>query len=126
MSSDESAPPDPSADSWSTEHPNADALRDAEQTLANDPGTALVHRLQDLGRIFNAWYGFSSSLSRLLSQCETDEVIVVELAIRNVGDTSHREAIRLALDQATVAYVAGLGALIDHNRIVLRTQSPGH
>ncbi|WP_142206774.1 hypothetical protein [Subtercola boreus] len=111
--------------SWSREHPNMEALRAAETEYNEHPGTALVRRLGDLERIFNAWSGFSLSLRKLLEQCENHEPTIVELVIRNVGDTSPRERIRLMLDQATVAYVAGLGALIDHNRIVLKAQSSG-
>lgn len=61
-------------------------------------------------------------LSELLRVCENEEAIAVEL-IRNIGDQSGRARIVRSLDQATIAYVAGLGAVIDHTRSVVDKQS---
>ncbi|WP_166880150.1 hypothetical protein [Salinibacterium sp. ZJ450] len=110
-------------ESWSREHPHAAEILAVEVAIQDHPGQKLALRLRDLERIFTAWAGFSVGLGRLLEKCETHEPTITELVIRNVGDTSQRAAITTALDQATVAYVAGLGALIDHTRIVLKSQA---
>jgi hypothetical protein len=111
---------DESGFSWS--NPDAEETRALETRLAEHPGKRLHGRLRDLQRIFAAWAGFSLSLSALLHRCETDEAIAREL-MRNVGDQSGKERIVRALDQATVAYVAGIGAVIDHARNISRTQT---
>lgn len=112
-----------SNEGWSREHPDAAEIRAVEAAIRDHTGQKLALRVRDLERIFMAWAGFSAALSRLLERCETDEPTITELVIRNVGDTSQRAAITTTLDQATIAYVAGLGALIDHTRIVLKSQT---
>lgn len=107
-----------------SEHPYSSEIEAVEKEIREHPGNNLGRRLKDLDRVFSAWGGFSVALSRLLKQCETHEETIVELVIRNVGDTSARTAITTALDQALIAYVAGLGAVIDHARIVLKSQKP--
>lgn len=107
-----------------SEHPQSSDIEAVEEEIREHPGHNLGLRLKDLDRVFSAWGGFSVALSRLLNQCETHEETIVELVIRNVGDTSARTALTTALDQALIAYVAGLGAVIDHARIVLKSQKP--
>ena len=117
---------DPGAElpeSFSREHPSAAEIQALELEIAEHPGQRSARRLKDLERVYHAWTGFSIGLSNLLKTCETDEDTIVELVIRNVGDTSKRIEITNVLDQSIIAYVAGLGALIDHVRIVLALQS---
>lgn len=90
--------------------------------LDTDPGAAFVRRANQLIRTYRAWQGFAISLERLLEQLENDDDSVVEL-MRNVGSTSKREQFITLLDQATVAYSAGIGAVIDQARSLARAQS---
>lgn len=111
---------DPENLNWS--HPNTDEIREIEEQIKRHPGKRLANRLDELRRVVDAWAGFSMMLSELLRVCENEEKIVVEL-FRNVGDQSGRQNIIRSLDQATIAYVAGLGAVIDHTRSVVNRQS---
>lgn len=111
---------DPQYLNWT--HPHAAEIKEIEQQIIDHPGRRLTNRLEELQRILDAWAGFSMMLSDLLHMCEDEEAIAVEL-IRNVGDQSGRAKIVRSLDQATIAYVAGLGAVIDHTRSVVKNQS---
>lgn len=111
---------DPEDFNWT--HPHAAEIKELENQINSHPGKRLTARLDELRRILDAWAGLSMMLVELLHKCEQDEKIAVEL-IRNVGDQSGRATIVRSLDQATIAYVAGLGAVIDHTRSVVRKQS---
>jgi hypothetical protein len=113
---------DPEDLNWS--HPDAAAIEEIEEQIHRHPGKRLMNRLDELRRVLDAWAGFSMMLSELLRVCENEEKIAVEL-FRNVGDQSGRQSIVRSLDQATIAYVAGLGAVIDHTRSVVDKQSEG-
>jgi hypothetical protein len=102
-------------------HPHAAEIDELEQRINGHPGKRLTNRLEELRRILDAWVGFSMMLSELLRVCENEEGIAVEL-MRNIGDQSGRARIVRSLDQATIAYVAGLGAVIDHTRSVVDKQ----
>lgn len=110
---------DPSELNWS--HPHAAEIEELEKQINGHPGNRLANRLNKLRRILDAWVGFSTSLVELLRKCEHEEEFAVEL-MRNVGDQSKRAVIVRSLDQATIAYVAGLGAVIDHTRSVVDKQ----
>jgi hypothetical protein len=117
---------DPDAElpgSFSTEHPAATDINDVDMAIDAHPGLRSARRLKDLERVFAAWAAFSIALSEILRKCETDEATIVELVIRNIGDTSKQVEITNVLDQATIAYVAGIGALIDQARIVVESQN---
>lgn len=113
---------DPEDLSWT--HPHTSEIREMEEQINRHPGKRLMNRLDELRRVLDAWAGFSMMLSELLRVCENEEKIAVEL-FRNVGDQSGRQNIVRSLDQATIAYVAGLGAVIDHTRSVVNKQSEG-
>lgn len=113
---------DPEDLNWS--HPHTSEIREIEEQINRHPGKRLMNRLDELRRILDAWAGFSMMLSDLLHACENDEKIAVEL-FRNVGDQSGRQTIIRSLDQFTIAYVAGLGAVIEHTRSVVNKQSAG-
>lgn len=117
---------DPEAElpkSFSIEHPAATGINDVEIAIEAHAGLRSARRLKDLERVFAAWSAFSIALSGVLRKCETDEATIVELVIRNIGDTSKRVEITNVLDQATIAYVAGVGALIDQARTVVESQN---
>jgi hypothetical protein len=103
-------------------HPAAAEIAALEKSIVQHPGNRLAVRLEQLKRVFEAWAGFSNSLSELLEKCEQDEEFMTEL-MRNVGDHAKRQWIILSLDQATIAYTAGLGAVIDQSRSVVQAQS---
>ncbi|MCJ1706903.1 hypothetical protein [Microbacterium sp. VKM Ac-2923] len=103
-------------------HPDEEEIRSVEAEISEHPGHRLHFRLRDLRRILEAWAGFSQALSALLWALETKEEMHKEL-IANVGPGSGRDQIIRALDQATIAYVAGLGAVIDHGRNISKGQS---
>ncbi|MCC9178618.1 hypothetical protein [Arthrobacter sp. zg-Y750] len=107
---------------WS--HPRTSELRDIDEQISRHPGKRLMNRLDELRRVLDAWAGFSMMLSDLLRACENEDKFAVEL-LRNVGDQTGRQTIVRALDQATIAYVAGLGAVIEHTRSVVNKQSEG-
>lgn len=103
-------------------HPHSAELQEVEEQIRLHPGGRLSIRLQELQRVLGAWAGFSAGLSDLLDACENQESYAIEL-MRNVGDQSGRLIIIRSLDQAIIAYVAGLGAVIDHTRSVVQKQS---
>lgn len=111
---------DPEDLNWT--HPHTSAIQEIEAQIRQHPGKRLTNRLDELQRVLEAWAGFSMMLSNLLRACETEEKLAVEL-FRNVGDQSGRRDIVRSLDQFTIAYVAGLGAVIDHTRSVVNKQS---
>jgi hypothetical protein len=107
--------------SYTETHPELEEIRVVEEEILAHPGHRLHFRLRDLARILEAWAGFSQALSALLAACETQEKLHHEL-MTNVGPASGRAKIVRALDQATIAYVAGLGAVIDHARNISKGQ----
>lgn len=109
-------------DTATGEDPRLMRLRKLDEAITAHPGQHLARRLDNLKRTYNTWASFSVRLSALLDRCEDDNETIGEL-IRNVGDRSSRDALINSLDQATVAYVAGLGALIDHTRRVVEKES---
>jgi hypothetical protein len=110
-------------DSFSIKHPALTEINDIDTAIEGHPGLRSARRLKDLERVFAAWSAFSIALSGVLQKCETDEATIVELVIRNIGDTSKQVEITNVLDQATIAYVAAIGALIDQARTVAESQS---
>lgn len=100
---------------------NLDKLAEMDAALAAHPGSVLRRRLEDLHRVWDAWAAFSAELSALLEVCETHRPTTVELT-RNVGDRTVQRRMIRALDKAVIAYAAGLGALIDQTRNVVRQQ----
>ncbi|TFB88233.1 hypothetical protein E3O44_06050 [Cryobacterium algoricola] len=111
---------DPGSLNWT--NPAAGQMDELEKRISQHPGRRLGNRLEQLKRVFEAWAGFSISFSELLEKCEKDDEFMPEL-IRNVGDRTKRQLIILSLDQATIAYTAGLGAVIDQSRAVVQAQS---
>lgn len=110
--------------SYSWTNPHADKIAALEAQIERHPAYKAHGRLRDLGRVLRVWHMYSLMLTQLLTELEASEEASVEL-IRNVGDTSTRERIVLSLDQALVAYVAGLKAVIDHARVLSQGQSKG-
>lgn len=111
---------DPASLNWT--NPAAGEIDELEKTINQHPGRRLGNRLGQLKRVFEAWASFSISFSELLDKCEKDEEFMSEL-MRNVGDRSKQQWIIRSLDQATIAYTAGLGAVIDQSRAVVQAQS---
>jgi hypothetical protein len=105
---------------WS--HPARDEIDELDKRIDEHPGKRLADRLDQLTRVIEAWAAFSVSFGRLLDECENDDGIMSEL-VRNVGDFSNQRRIILSLDQSVIAYTAGLGAVIDQSRDILRAQS---
>lgn len=103
-------------------NPDADEIEDLEKRINQHPGNRLADRLDQLKRVFEAWAGFSTSFSDLLNKCENDEEFMAEL-MRNTGDRAKQQWIIRSLDQVTIAYTAGLGAVIDQSRAVVQAQS---
>lgn len=98
----------------------AERLAAAETELNEHAGTKLVRRLEQLARVFTAWRHFAIDLEILIAAFETQEDIAVEL-MQNVREST-RPALQLELDKALIAYLASLGALIDHTRTLVRNQ----
>jgi len=103
-------------------NPAVGKIDELEKRISQHPGKRLGNRLEQLKRVFEAWAGFSISFSELLEKCEKDDEFMLEL-MRNVGDRTKRQLIIRSLDQATIAYTAGLGAVIDQSRAVVQAQS---
>lgn len=101
---------------------NPDEIKDLERRIIQHPGNRLANRLDQLKRVFEAWAGFSTSFSELLDKCENDEEFMAEL-MRNTGDRAKQQWIIRSLDQVTIAYTAGLGAVIDQSRAAIQAQS---
>lgn len=110
------------AESLNWTNPDAAKIDALEKQINQHPGNRLMRRLDQLKRVFEAWAGFSLSFSELLEKCETDEEFMSEL-MRNTGDRARQQWIIRSLDQATIAYTAGLGAVIEQSRAVVRSQS---
>ena len=91
------------------EDPQLTRLNELDAAIAAHPGQHIVRRAKDLGRTFDTWSSFSMRLSALLNWYESDDETISEL-IRNVGDRSKQDDLVNALDQAIVAYTAGIGA----------------
>ncbi|GAB2555077.1 hypothetical protein [Leucobacter ruminantium] len=111
---------DPESLNWT--NPDAQEIEDLEKRISQHPGNRLANRLDQLKRVFEAWAGFSVSFADLLNKCENDEEFMAEL-MRNTGDRTKQQWIIRSLDQVTIAYTAGLGAVIDQSRAVVRAQS---
>lgn len=105
--------------SW--ENPDARKIQALDDQIRRHPGQRLQLRLSELNRVLEAWAGFSASLSSLLAKCESDNEFISEL-MRNHGDRSRHDWIIRSLDQTVIAYVAALGALIDHTRSLMKLQ----
>ncbi|MEB0003941.1 hypothetical protein QN357_13490 [Cryobacterium sp. RTC2.1] len=112
---------DPESLNWT--NPAADEIDQVEKSIKRHPGKRLDNRLDQLKRVFEAWADFSASFNVLLDKCEKDDDFISEL-IRNVGDRTKQHRIIRSLDQAAIAYTAGLGAVIDQSRAVVQAQSP--
>lgn len=108
-------------DDLNWENPHAQEIAALDEQIRQHPGRRLDQRLNELNRVMEAWGGFSVSLSQLLAKCETDDEFISEL-MRNVGDRTRQEWIIRSLDQTIIAYVAALGALIDHTRSLMKLQ----
>lgn len=113
---------DPDAEDLSWTHPDLDEIRSLEAQINQHPAKRTHNRLRDLGRILQVWNSYSMMLSQLLRALETSEEASAEL-MKNVGDTSGQDRIVLSLDQGLIAYVAGLGAVVDHARTLSEGQS---
>lgn len=111
---------DPESLNWT--NPDAQEIEELEKRISQHPGNRLANRLDQLKRVFEAWAGFSVSFADLLSKCENDEEFMAEL-MRNTGDRTKQQWIIRSLDQVTIAYTAGLGAVIDQSRAVVQAQS---
>lgn len=111
---------DPESLNWT--NPDAQEIEDLEKRIRQHPGNRLANRLDQLKRVFEAWAGFSVSFADLLNKCENDEGFIAEL-MRNTGDRAKQQWIIRSLDQVTIAYTAGLGAVIDQSRAVVQAQS---
>ncbi|WP_295850384.1 hypothetical protein [uncultured Microbacterium sp.] len=103
-------------------HPHAEEIAALDAHINHHPANKVFGRVRDLGRVLKAWHMYSRMLTELLEAIETSDEVAMEL-VRNVGDTSGREQIVLTLDQGIVAYVAGLGAVIDHARLLAKDRS---
>jgi hypothetical protein len=103
-------------------NPAADEIAELEKRIKQHPGKRLMDRLDQLKRVFEAWAAFSVSFSELLDECEKNDEFMAELS-RNVGDRTTQQLIIRSLDQVTIAYTAGLGAVIDQSRAVVQAQS---
>lgn len=110
------------ADSLSWTNPHLDEIHALDAQISQHPARRTHSRLRDLQRVLQVWNSYSLMLSQLLHELETSEEAAVEL-MRNVGDTSVRDQIVLSLDQGLIAYVAGLGAVVDHVRLLSSGQS---
>lgn len=106
--------------SWS--NPYADKIDALGAQIRRHPANKAYERARDLGRVLQVWHRYSRMLTDLLGELENSEEAAVEL-IRNVGDMSAQESIIVSLDQGLVAYVAGLGAVIDHARLLVKDRS---
>lgn len=102
--------------------PHSDALEEISAQIDAHEGARRTRLLNDLTRTFDAWARFSLTFDTLLQACETHEDTVMAL-VRNVGDRTQQRSIVTGLDQATIAYAAGVGALVDQTRNALRLQS---
>ena len=111
---------DPQSLNWT--NPASDEIHELTKRINQHPGNRLGNRLEQLKRVFEAWAGFSISFSELLDKCEKDDEFMSEL-MRNVGDRTNQQWIIRSLDQATIAYSAGFGAVIDQSRAVVQAQS---
>jgi len=103
-------------------NPAVGEINELEKKISQHPGNRLGNRLEQLKRVFDAWAGFSISFSELLEKCENEDEFMVEL-MRGVGDRAKQQLIIRSLDQATIAYTAGLGAVLDQSRAVVQAQS---
>ncbi|MBF0816052.1 hypothetical protein ACH0AH_07555 [Microbacterium paludicola] len=110
-----------SSENLNWENPDARKIEALDEQIRQHPGHRLQLRLSELNRVMEAWVGFSMSLSSLLKKCEGDDEFISEL-MRNVGDRSRQDWIIRSLDQTIIAYVAALGALIDHTRSLMKLQ----
>lgn len=88
-------------------------------------GTKIAKHILDVRRTLSAWDGFTAAFDEILMLCETDEECIVEL-IRNIGDHSAGDHLKRFLDQSLIAYVAGLGSVIDHSRIISKKLDKDH
>lgn len=111
---------DPELLSWN--HPALREIDALDRRIEQHAGSLLANRVDQFNRVFEAWAGFSIALHELLMTCETDDEVKAELW-RNVGDRTQRKWIVRSLDQATIAYTAGLGAVIDQSRTLVKTQN---
>ena len=78
--------------------------------------------LNDLARTFDAWARFSHTLDGVLQICETN-ASETTAAMRRGGDQTQQASIITPLDQAIIAYAAGVGAVVDQTRNALKLQS---
>lgn len=117
---DEEADNDNDSLSWT--NPDSDEIDALDAEIDRHPAHKTYCRLVDLQRVLKAWSAYSLRLSQLLSELEASEEVAVVL-MRNFGDTSAQDEIVLVLDQGLIAYVAGLGAVVDHARALSKGRS---
>lgn len=109
-------------DSLSWMNPDSDEIDALDAEIDRHPAHKTYRRLADLQRVLKAWNAYSLRLSQLLTELEESEEVAAVL-MRNFGDTSAQDEIVLVLDQGLIAYVAGLGAVVDHARILSEGRS---
>ncbi|MBT8163048.1 MULTISPECIES: hypothetical protein [Arthrobacter] len=103
-------------------HPHADEIDELSAQIDAHAGARRTMLLNDLVRTFDAWARFSQTLGGILQNCETNAGTTAA-AMRSGGDQKQRASIITPLDQAIIAYAAGIGAVVDQTRNALKLQS---
>ncbi|WP_341940930.1 hypothetical protein [Microbacterium sp. LWH10-1.2] len=96
----------------------ADELAAKEREIYEHPGSRAHRRITNLARVFEVWRDFTFSLDNVLLQCESDENVIH--ALMRQSEPRGREVVERELDKSLLAYVAGLVAVVDQSRPVMK------
>ena len=87
--------------------------------MTESEGRIISNHLASFRRTLTAWQGFAQSFLALLDECEHNEPLMAH-TMRYARAEEPRSSVVSALDANLVAYVAGLGAVIDQTRTLMR------